>query len=217
MDDRRLSRRMLVYERKAKRRGFGLIVGIDEAGRGPLAGPVVACAVALRRCHFRNEIRDSKKLTPGQRERAFQEILEQAYVGVGIISESVIDRKNILQATYLAMANAVRDMVAGLPPEVRQRPKGDKRIYLLIDGNRFESELPYPFQTIVRGDDASLSIACASIMAKVIRDRILNVYDKIFPEYGFVRHKGYPTAAHKRAIRKFGLSPIHRKTFRCLS
>lgn len=205
---------MLSYENQAKRRGFDLVLGIDEAGRGPLAGPVVASAVALKRWNFLNEIRDSKELTPAKREKAFLEILNKAHIGIGMANEAVIDSHNILRATFLAMTNAVRHLVAGLPKDASGRLTTPK-IYILVDGNRFDTDLPYPYRAIVNGESASLSIACASIVAKVVRDRILNVYDKIFPLYGFSRHKGYPTKQHRTAIKKFGLCPIHRKTFQC--
>lgn len=205
---------MLQFERDAQERGFRLIVGIDEAGRGPLAGPVVASAVALKSFQFQNKIADSKELTHQQRESAFPEIMAKAYVGVGIVSETVIDTHNILKATFFAMTRAVADMISRLPGDVSGRDDFEKDVLLLVDGNRFESPLPYLCRTIVAGDSLSLSIACASIVAKVTRDRILTEYDKVFPQYGFSRHKGYPTAEHRQAIKKHGLSPIHRKTFR---
>jgi ribonuclease HII len=206
-------RQLLKHELQAKRKGFRLVLGIDEAGRGPLAGPVVASAVALCNYHFESTIRDSKKLSARQREKAFLEIWEKAYVGVGVANESVIDEHNILNATFLAMTNAVRHLLANLPQEQRLGSKPKAKVCLLVDGNRFNSDLPYPYVTIVDGESASLSVACASIVAKVIRDRILMVYDKIFPQYGFQHHKGYGTRQHRQAIKRYGLSPIHRKSF----
>ena len=203
------------YEGQIKSQGFSLIIGIDEAGRGPLAGPVVASAVTFKNSsEFISDICDSKTLSCQQREQAFHEIWEKAYVGVGIISEAVIDRCNILQATYFAMTNAVRQLISRLPNSNIQREDFHQEVFLLIDGNRFHSDLPFSYKTIVHGDTLVLSIACASIVAKVIRDRILHSYDKIFPEYGFRKHKGYPTKEHKMALRKFGPSLIHRKTFK---
>ena len=199
---------MLKHEQKAKSNGFTLILGVDEAGRGPLAGPVVAAAVALKTHQFSTRIADSKKLTPQERERAFHEIHKNAYVGVGIISEAVIDTINILNATYLAMNNAIENLIDHVPQKHR-----DEKVCLLIDGHRFYSQLPYTYETIVNGDDLVFSIGCASIIAKVTRDRILDTYDKIFPQYGFRQHKGYPTVQHKLAIKEFGLSQIHRRTF----
>ena len=201
---------MMNFEKEAKDKGFELVIGIDEAGRGPLAGPVVAAAVALKNSDFSAKIDDSKKLSALQREKAFLEIYEKAYVGVGIINSSVIDNVNILQATFLAMSRAVEDLV------YRQSAilaVSSDKIKLLIDGNMFRSALPYSFETIIEGDQKVLSIACASIIAKVTRDRILAIYDKVFPQYGFKQHKGYPTVQHKRAIQEHGPSEIHRLSF----
>jgi ribonuclease HII len=201
------------YEQEIKAQGFDLIVGVDEAGRGPLAGPVVASAVALRRDQFQSTINDSKVLSAGQREKAFYEIYENAFVGVGIISESVIDQGNILKATFLAMTNAVENAVAQWAA-AESGGRMAQNVCLLIDGNRFKSDLPYAYRTIVQGDSKVLSIACASIVAKVTRDRILNMYDAIYPQYGFKQHKGYPTRQHKEAIGTHGLSMIHRRSYK---
>ena len=190
-----------------------IIIGVDEAGRGPLAGPVVAAAVYLKTTDFSAKIADSKKLSALQREKAFLEICEKGYYGVGIISERVIDDINILEATFVAMNNAIANLVAQIPKKIPGRLHIKDDICLLIDGNQFKTDLPYRYQTIIDGDALDISIACASIVAKVLRDRILNTYDKIFPEYGFSRHKGYPTMAHKKAIEQFGLSTIHRRSF----
>lgn len=194
--------------------GYKFVVGIDEAGRGPLAGPVVAAAVALQDHHFQSKIGDSKSLSAREREQAFHEIYNKAYVGVGIINETVIDRENILQATFLAMDNAVMQLVSRMPGAGAPARPGDELFYLLIDGNSFQSDLPYGFRTVVQGDQKVLSIMCASIVAKVTRDRILQIYHQILPQYGFDKHKGYPTRQHKQAIKDFGVSFIHRRTFR---
>ncbi|MFA5088421.1 MAG: ribonuclease HII [Candidatus Omnitrophota bacterium] len=207
---------MLDYERKASRDGFSLVVGVDEAGRGPLAGPVVASAVSLKDYNFQNKICDSKKLCARKREKAFGEIFEKAYVGIGIVNEAIIDEKNILEATYQAMSEAISQLVSQFPQTSQEKEKFNQKVILLIDGNSFKTNLPFAYWTIVKGDSLSLSIACASIVAKVTRDKILEVYDKVFPEYGFSQHKGYPTRQHKQAIRKHGLSVIHRKTFQYL-
>ena len=204
---------MLRYERQAKKQGYQLVIGVDEAGRGPLAGPVVAAAVALQKTSFRNKIQDSKKLTPLQRECAFHEIYDKAYVGVGIMSESVIDQYNILQATFQAMALAVRRLLYDLARNNSPRSYSDKDICILVDGNSFKTDLQIDYRTIIDGDALSLSIACASIVAKVTRDRILCAYDKIFPQYGLAKHKGYPTRSHREALEKYGPSMIHRKSF----
>jgi len=208
---------MLYYENKARKKGFQTIIGVDEAGRGPLAGPVVAAAVSLNDKNFNSRIDDSKVITHRQRQEAFHEIFDKAHVGVGIISEAVIDTVNILEATYLAMSMAVDKLIDKLPPpKVMDNTKEEflKQICILVDGPFFKTELPFHYQTIVNGDALSLSIACASIVAKVTRDRILETYDRVFPQYGFRNHKGYPTRAHKLAIQQHGLSLIHRKTFR---
>lgn len=204
---------MLKHEKIAERQGYKFIIGIDEAGRGPLAGPVVASAVVLKTRHFLNKITDSKKLSVRQREAAFHEIYEKAHIGIGIINETVIDRHNILKATYFAMNNAIRDVVTKLPLTIRRRKNFPKSICLFVDGKSFHSETDYDYKTIIQGDCKSLSIACASIIAKVFRDRILEVYDQVYPDYGFRQHKGYPTLKHKQAIKRHGLSSIHRKTF----
>jgi ribonuclease HII len=175
---------------------------VDEAGRGPLAGPVVAGAVILRSLKFNSRIDDSKKLSAAMRERAYREITEKAIVGVGIVDEKTIDRINIYQATLRAMELAV----AGLSV----RPD-----CVIVDGNmRFRARCPV--RTIIGGDALSMSIAAASIVAKVTRDAIMLGYHKSYPQYGFASHKGYATRAHKEAIRSFGRSPIHRMTFSSL-
>ncbi len=203
------------FEQTIKReRGYRLIIGIDEAGRGPLAGPVVASAVLLNDDDFQSPIRDSKKLTERQREKACVEIFEKAQVGVGIISSSVIDQVNILEATYLAMSRAVRQLLYKYYADHKQDEKFIQQFCLLVDGNRFKSDLRIDYVTVVQGDSKVLSIACASIVAKVTRDRIIKAYDQVFPGYGLAQHKGYPTVKHKEALRQYGPSPIHRRTFK---
>lgn len=164
-----------------------------------MAGPVVAAAVILRDFRFKNRIADSKALTKLSRERAYEEILRKADVGIGIVGEKDIDMVNILRASLRAMELAVYDL--GVRPD-----------HLLIDGN-IPPELPHPKTTIIDGESHSISIACASIVAKVTRDFIMSYYDMLYPEYGFARHKGYGTKLHFLAIRRFGPSPIHRRSF----
>jgi len=205
---------MWVYESKARQKGYAIVIGLDESGRGPLAGPVVAAAVVLRKPHFSVRIDDCKKLSLRHREQAMLEITRKATWGVGIMSEAVIDRCNISQATYYAMNNAVWHLVAHLPYKAKANPAFRKKILMLIDGKYFRSDLPFAYQTIVRGDGQSLSIACASIIAKVTRDRILGVYHRVFPGYNFLFHKGYPTVNHCRLLDALGPSPIHRRTFK---
>jgi len=192
---------MKSFERNARERGYGNIAGIDEAGRGPLAGPVVAAAVILPPDYEHAEIRDSKKLSPQQRERLSTVIQREAVsIGIGVIEAPVIDAVNILQATLAAMKEAVLGLFP--PPD-----------YLLIDG-LYRISLTVPQEAIVRGDARSVSIAAASIVAKVSRDRIMEMYHRQFPQYNFLRNKGYGTPEHREAIMKYGRCKIHRHSFR---
>ncbi|CAH2031582.1 ribonuclease HII [Trichlorobacter ammonificans] len=189
------------FEQRTGALGYLRIAGVDEAGRGPLAGPVVAAAVILPPDCSVVGLNDSKKLTERQRERLFDEITGAALaVGVGSAPPALIDRINILQATRQAMLQAVTALL----------PAPD---YLLIDGITTIPS-PLPQQTIKQGDSRSASIAAASIIAKVTRDRLMLAYDQQWPQYGFARHKGYGCAAHLAAIRSHGPCPIHRTSFR---
>ena len=189
------------FEKEATQKGCNDIAGIDEAGRGPLAGPVVSAAVILPATFQDPDITDSKKLSPKKRERLFDKIYDRAIsVGIGIVDPVEIDRINILQASLLSMAMAVENLI----------PQPD---HLLIDGNfPIPSELPQ--QSIIKGDALSISIAAASIVAKVSRDRLMQCYHEYYPQFDFPKHKGYPTKAHKEAIREFGFCPIHRRSFK---
>jgi ribonuclease HII len=190
------------FEGAAAESGFRYIAGVDEAGRGPLAGPVVSAAVMLPDTFPLAEMDDSKKLRPQKREILYKRIYDLAEsVGIGIIDAHEIDRINILQASLRAMAMAVTNL----------KPAPD---YLLIDG-KFTIVTDIPQRAIVRGDAKSISIAAASIVAKVTRDRMMQHYHGQYPEYGFAQHKGYPTRAHKAAILRHGFCPIHRQSFRC--
>jgi ribonuclease HII len=191
---------LLREEMKAAAGGYRFVAGIDEAGRGPLAGPVVAASVVLRSYDFTARIDDSKKLSSIARERACKEIYQKASVGVGIVFEDTIDKVNIYQATILAMQMSVLDL--DTKPDI-----------LLIDG-RIKLNIETKQIAIIRGDQKSFSIACASIVAKVTRDRLLKFYDNIFPGYDFGSHKGYGTKRHISIIADKGLSPIHRQSFR---
>ena len=189
------------FEKKVIGKGFSVIAGIDEAGRGPLAGPVVAAAVILDRSFRVSKMADSKQLTPKRRNEVYDIIYRKAVsVGIGIIDPCEIDRINIFQAALAAMAVAVKNL--------NPRP-----LYLLIDG-KFPIYCDLPQEAIVKGDTLSISIAAASVVAKVTRDRLMEQYHDLYPQYGFDCHKGYATAAHRRAIRDFGPCPIHRYTFR---
>ena len=183
-----------------------LIIGVDEAGRGPLAGPVVAAAVVIKGySSYLDEVNDSKKLTESKRERIFENILNDNNIlyGVGIVNADIIDEINILQATYIAMKEAIENI-----------PNIDKERYLiLVDGNREIKDCKYVQETIVKGDSKSLSIATASIIAKVTRDRIMKELDLKIPGYNFSKHKGYGTKEHYKLLRENGASNIHRKSF----
>ena len=190
--------KMRVYEREY--RSYGLVCGIDEAGRGPLAGPVVAGAVILPEDCEILYLNDSKKLSEKKREELYEEIKEKAVAwAVGMASPARIDEINILQATYEAMTQAVSQLTPA--PQVA-----------LNDAVRIP-QLDIMQVPIIKGDAKSVSIAAASIMAKVTRDRLMKEYDAVMPQYGFASHKGYGSAAHIDAIRKYGPSPIHRRSF----
>jgi ribonuclease HII len=189
------------YEHQAARCGYRRIAGIDEAGRGPLAGPVIAAAVVLPPDFFHPQVLDSKKLTVSRRDRMYEVIYQEAVtIGIGIVDAVAIDKLNILQASLLAMSIAVENLA----------PQPD---HLLIDGP-FPIKAQQPQKPIPKGDALSISIAAASIVAKVTRDRMMDVYDWQYPQFGFARHKGYPTQDHREAIRIYGCSPIHRRTFK---
>ena len=189
------------FEAEARTAGYRAVVGIDEAGRGPLAGPVVAAAVLLPRQYSIPDLRDSKCLSAPQREVAYAAICAQALAyGIGMVSHTQIDRHNILWATKEAMRRAVQHL--GQEPDL-----------LLIDGTaRLLTALEQ--RTIVRGDALCASIAAASILAKVTRDRLMLAYARRYPEYGFERHKGYPTPEHYTRLRRYGPCAIHRRSFR---
>ena len=190
---------MLYHERKARKAGFKRIAGIDEAGRGPLAGPVVAASLILKHARFHCRIDDSKRLTPRARLLAYNEIIKNAWIGIGIVGERTIDEINIYNATVAAMERAVKNL----------RLKPD---FLLIDG-RVWLDIPAGKANIIEGDSRSLSIAAASIIAKVTRDRIMCECHKKYPNYNFSRHKGYGTREHVWRLKRHGPSPIHRLTF----
>jgi ribonuclease HII len=223
----------LKEEKKLWKKGYKVVVGLDEAGRGPLAGPIVAAAVVInpkhqapnhkRKC-FRNlkignwnlfgiwnlefgnlRVRDSKKLIPKQREKLYELITKSPFIkwGIGKVSEKVIDKINIFEATKLAMKKAIKNL------ERKLKRKVD---FLILDGN-FKIDLKIPQKSIIKGDEKVLSCAIASIIAKVTRDKIMEKYAKKFPEYGFEKHKGYPTKFHLKMLRKYGSCKIHRKSF----
>lgn len=192
---------MLCYEKQLWAKNLSFVAGLDEVGRGPLAGPVVAAAVIFSQNAYIPLIDDSKRLPERVREELFETIIRTS-VGYGIGQADVheIDRFNILQASFLAMQRAVDKL----------RPKPE---YLLVDGRTYPEQRNIPFKTVVKGDRLCFSIAAASILAKVTRDKIMSEYDKIFPGYGFENHKGYATKAHLDAIEEYGYCRIHRRSF----
>jgi len=212
---------MLVWERRAFLEGASIIIGLDEAGRGPLAGPVVAGAVILEPFplkkfsipEYKERIDDSKKLQPAQRKRAFKEISAKAIFGVGIKDNKYIDRVNIHIATLAAMKQAVKKAVSKFCRLADIKEKDIRKdICVLVDGV-FGGFLPYKTIPIVKGDSKSFSIAAASIVAKVTRDAIMIRYNKKYPLYSFSKHKGYGTKLHLQVIKQYGPCPAHRKSF----
>jgi ribonuclease HII len=190
----------LHFEDRARARGFRLVAGIDEAGRGPLAGPVVAAAVILPASFDLPGLDDSKKLSAKRREQLVPLIRREARaIGVGMATPAEIDTVNILQATLRAMCRAIG--------RLRQPPE-----FLLVDGIT-PVPLPLPQQTLKQGDGRSLSIAAASVIAKVVRDRLMTGYERRYPGYGFARHKGYGSREHLAALARLGPCPLHRRTF----
>ncbi len=189
------------FDAAVRAEGFSLLCGVDEAGRGPLAGPVFAAAVILRPDAVPEGLNDSKKLSEKKREALFDDICRLA-LAYSIASASVeeIEELNILQATYLAMQRAVAGL--SVTPEL-----------VLVDGNRTPPGLVVPSRTLIKGDSLSASVGAASILAKVSRDRLLMELDRRYPEYAFAKHKGYGTALHYERLREHGISPVHRPSF----
>lgn len=183
--------------------GHWPICGVDEAGRGPLAGPVVAAAVIIDPSHeLRRVVKDSKKLSPDKRERIYERLISSqgVWVGVSFVDASSIDEMNILQAALKAMTEAVSDL-------------GESPVIALVDGN-IAPPLSCSCMPVIRGDQTEPSISAASIVAKVVRDRYMIRMDTLYPGYGFATHKGYPTKAHYEAIHSLGICPIHRRSFK---
>lgn len=189
----------LKYENEAYVRGKKIIVGMDEAGRGPMAGPLVVGAVVFEKGFYNDEINDSKKLTEKKREALYDLIIENALAYcIEVIDVEEVDQLNVYQASKMGMLRAIEHL--SIRPD-----------YALTDAMPLGNVIEH--QAIIKGDALSISIAAASILAKVTRDRIMKKYDLIYPEYGFAKHKGYPTKQHKEALKTYGATPIHRKTF----
>ncbi len=188
------------FERRARKRGAEWIAGVDEVGRGPLAGPVVVAAVMFEGRRFPRGLNDSKKLTPAEREKLYGRIIAAGIVSVAVVSRERVDRMNILRASLWGMSRAVAGL-ARCPDHV------------LVDGNMLPPELPCPAEAIIGGDGRSVSIAAASIVAKVTRDRLMGVVGRAFPQYGFEQHMGYSTPAHFAALEAHGPCQHHRRSF----
>jgi ribonuclease HII len=216
----------LKEEKKLWRRGYQVVAGLDEAGRGPLAGPVVATAVSIGNWKLvignLKGVRDSKKLSSSQREKLYKTITRCSEIrwGIGIVSEKVIDKINILEATKLAMEKAVKNLVKKIRRKSSERNLHDRgnfapTNFLILDGN-FKLDLDIPQKSVVKGDQKVFSCAVASILAKVIRDRLMKRYHQKYPQYRFDVHKGYGTQLHFKLLKKYGPCPIHRRTFSLL-
>ena len=203
MKEKEEERLLLLKEREneLRKKGFQYICGIDEAGRGPLAGPVVIASVIMPADSMIEGVNDSKKISEKKREKLYDQILEEAIsYGVAIIGQDEIDEINILNATKKGLTVSLQ--------ELSQKPD-----LILVDALNGIDTMGIPYDSIIKGDAKCYSIAAASIIAKVTRDRIMREWDKVYPEYGFEKHKGYGTAAHIAAIREYGLCPIHRRSF----
>ena len=188
-------------EKELREKGFNTICGIDEAGRGPLAGPVVVASVIMPADSMIEGVNDSKKVSEKKREKLYDQILEEAIsYGVGIIGQDEIDEINILNATKKGLTISLQ--------ELTQKPD-----LIIVDALNNIDTLGTKYESIIKGDAKCYSIAAASIIAKVTRDRIMREWDKVYPQYGFVAHKGYGTAAHIKALKEYGACPLHRQTF----
>lgn len=188
-----------IFERKLHDEGYTLIAGVDEVGRGPLAGPVAATAIIMPKDCYIEGVTDSKKVSPKKRKELKKQILEKAIaVSTVFINEKIIDEVNIYEATKLAMYQAIN----GLDP---------KPDYVLIDAMPLDLDIPH--ESIIKGDEKSFTIACASIIAKEARDELMDEFDQKYPEYDFKQNKGYPTKKHRNALLTYGVTPIHRRTY----
>lgn len=198
-------------ENELYQKGIQSIAGIDEAGRGPLAGPVVVACVIMPKDSMIEGVNDSKKISEKKREKLYEQIIEEAVAyGVGIISQEEIDRINILNATKEGLTLAIKEMENDLKDKNWNIEKPD---IILVDALTKIDTDHIPYKSIIKGDAKSYSIAASSIIAKVTRDRIMRQWDEVYPVYGFAKHKGYGTANHINAIKKYGLCPLHRHSF----
>ena len=208
----RLTNFKKVEEELYTEKNLKLIAGIDEAGRGPLAGPVVVACALMPRESMIEGVNDSKKISEKKREKLYEEITSEAIsYGIGIVGQNEIDEINILQATKKGLTEAIKDM----EQKLNENNKGEyiKPDAILVDALTKIDTDGIPYKSIIHGDAISYSIACASIIAKVTRDRIMRQWDEVYPQYGFAKHKGYGTAAHIQTIKEYGICPLHRKSF----
>ncbi len=208
----RLTKLKKVEEELYEEKKLKLIAGIDEAGRGPLAGPVVVSCVLMPRNSMIEGVNDSKKISEKKREKLYEEITSEAIsYGIGIIDQKEIDEINILQATKKGLTEAIKDMEQKL--NANNKENYIKPDAILVDALTKIDTNGIPYKSIIHGDAISYSIACASIIAKVTRDRIMRQWDEVYPQYGFAKHKGYGTAVHIQNIKEYGICPLHRKSF----
>ena len=208
----RLQQLKKVEEELYMQKGLKTIAGIDEAGRGPLAGPVVVACCIMPRDSMIEGVNDSKKIAEKKREKLYELITNEAIsYGVGMVGQTEIDEMNILNATKKGLTKAIQEV----EEKLKQKPElgVTKPDAILVDALTKIDTDGIPYKSIVHGDAISYSIACASIIAKVTRDRIMRQWDEVYPQYGFTKHKGYGTAAHIQAIQEYGLCPLHRRSF----
>lgn len=211
-----------ILEKDFASQGFDLIIGTDEVGRGPLCGPVLACAAMFKDPNFEipeqlqkqfDLIRDSKKLSEKQREQIFDFIHEHFHIGIGLCDHETIDRINILEASFLSMKKAISDLIRNKSKVKSQKLKVDEKIIILVDGNKVIPNLTMEQYAVIGGDKICKSISAASIVAKVTRDRLMMEMHEKYPQYGFDKHKGYGTKFHMDALFSHGPCPIHRLSF----
>jgi len=211
-----------ILEKDFANQGFTHIIGTDEVGRGPLCGPVLACAAMFKDTNFEipadkqkqfDLIRDSKKVSEKQREEIFDFILEHFYIGIGLCDHITIDRINILEASFLSMKKAVSDLIRNKSKVESQKLKVEEKIIILVDGNKIIPNLSMKQYAVIGGDKLVKSISAASIVAKVTRDRMMQEMHIKYPQYGLDKHKGYGTKMHMDALLKYGPCEIHRKSF----
>lgn len=214
----KISESTFELEKDCQEQGYGLVIGVDEVGRGPLCGPVVACAAALKNFEITPDdprwdlVRDSKKVSEKQREKVFSFIQENFYLGLGLCDHQTIDRINILEASFLAMKKAIQELVRSRNQELGVKSEDQKTI-ILVDGNKSIPNLSMEQKAVIGGDKFVKSISAASIAAKITRDRMMKEFALKYPGYGMEKHMGYGTKVHMDALNELGPCEIHRKSF----